>query len=271
MGRRRKRRLTAATSDRWALYEQSVQEPEADCDLIDQVWSELRGRRPSRLREDFCGTAVTAIEWVKRSRLHTAIGVDISPAVLAIAAQRVRKRLRGPERERIELRQADVLKVRTPRMDTIVACNFSYYGFKTRRKLRRYFRACREALVDDGLFLLDAYGGSDAFREITEPRECEGFTYVWDQHHYNPLTADVINHIHFRFPDGTRLDRAFTYEWRLWTLPELRELLLEAGFREVTVYWEGTDEKTGEGNGEFTVTKRGEACEGWIAYLAAEK
>lgn len=156
-------------------------------------------------------------------------------------------------------------------MDTIVACNFSYFVFRTRAQLRRYFRACHAALVDDGMLLLDAYGGSDAFREIREKREEKAFTYVWDQHYYNPLTGHVINHIHFRFRDGTRLDRAFTYEWRLWTLPEITELLREAGFREVTVYWEGTVSKTGEGNGEFTVTKRGEACEGWIAYLAAEK
>jgi len=102
--------------------------------------------------------------------------------------------------------------------------------------------------VDDGMLLLDAYGGSDAFREIEEKREEKGFTYVWDQHFFNPLTGHVINHIHFRFRDGTRLERAFTYEWRLWTLPELTELLREAGFRDVTVYWEGS-EKSGEGNG----------------------
>ena len=88
---------------------------------------------------------------------------------------------------------------------------------------------------------------------------------------YHPVTGDVVNHIHFKFPDGTKIKKAFTYEWRLWTLPELRELLLEAGFREVTVYWEGTDEETGEGDGEWKATTVGEACPGWVAYLAAEK
>ena len=67
----------------------------------------------------------------------------------------------------------------------------------------------------------------------------------------------------------SKLERAFTYDWRLWTLPEITETLLEAGFADVSVYWEGTEEKTGEGNGIFTVTTRGEACEGWIAYLVA--
>ena len=271
MAKRKKRQRTASTSDRWALYEQAVQEPEADCEFIEQVWRELRGRRPRQLREDFCGTAVDAIEWVRRGRRNTAIAVDISPTVLELAEQRARRRLKPAERKRLQLVQADVLKVRTPQMDTICACNFSYFTFKTRETLRRYFRRCRESLVDDGLLLLDAYGGSDAFREIRERRKVNGFTYIWDQHHYNPITGHVINHIHFRFPDGTRIREAFTYDWRLWTLPELREMLLEAGFREVTVYWEGTEEGTTEGNGIFKPSREGEACEGWIAYLVAEK
>jgi cyclopropane fatty-acyl-phospholipid synthase-like methyltransferase len=181
----------------------------------------------------------------------------------------VKERLRPADRARIGLVQADVRKVRTRPVDTIAALNFSYFAFRTRGELRRYFRACREALAPDGLLLLDAYGGSDAFREIEEKRRERGFLYVWDQHYVNPITGHVINHIHFRFRDGSRLDRAFTYEWRLWTLPELVEVLREAGLPDVTVYWEGTDESTGEGNGAFTVTKRGEACLGWIAYLAA--
>jgi SAM-dependent methyltransferase len=271
VARRRKRPLTAATADPWRLYERSVQEPSADCDLVEQAWRDRRGRLPRRLREDFCGTALMAIDWVRRARGNTAVAVDISPDVLARAEERIRRRLRPAQRRRIELVRGDVRKVRTAPVDTIVAGNFSYFLFKTRAALRGYFRACRRALVRDGLLLLDAYGGSDAHREIKEQRECGGFTYVWDQHDYNPVTAHVTNHIHFRFPDGTKLARAFTYDWRLWSLPELQELLLEAGFRDVTVYWEGSDEKTGEGNGIFTVTTRGEACEGWIAYLAAAK
>ena len=48
------------------------------------------------------------------------------------------------------------------------------------------------------------------------------------------------------------------------------ELLLEAGFRKATVYWEGEDED-GEGNGEFTPDEKGAADLAWIAYIIAEK
>ncbi|HEX5138571.1 MAG TPA: class I SAM-dependent methyltransferase [Planctomycetota bacterium] len=266
----RRKPLMAATADRYDLYERTVQEPDAECDLVEQVWDELKGRRPRTLREDFCGTAITAIAWVRRRPRNRAVAIDLSPDVLAVAEQRVRKRLKPAARRRIRLVRGDVLRARTAPVDTVVASNFSYFTFKTRPLLRRYFRACHRAVARGGMLLLDAYGGSDAWREIREPRKEKGYTYIWEQHHVNPVTAHVVNHIHFRFPDGSRLRRAFTYDWRLWTLPELTEVLHEAGFRKVTVYWEGTD-RNGEGNGVFSRTEKGEACEGWVAYLAAEK
>ncbi|MCH8342929.1 MAG: class I SAM-dependent methyltransferase [Planctomycetes bacterium] len=269
--RKRRSRRTAAASDKHELYELSVQEPEAECDFIDQVWKERRRRLARHIREDFCGTALTAIEWVKRRKTNTAIGVDIDASVLAWAKAKLPERLDNEQRRRLTLRRADVRRVRTPAVDCVLAMNFSYYTFKTRDEMRRYFRRVRLALAKDGLFLLDAYGGSDAFLEIQEKRQVKGFTYVWDQSLYNPVTGEAINYIHFRFPDETELCKAFTYDWRLWTLPELRELLAEAGFAKVTVYWEGTDEETGEGDDEFRPSARGEACPGWIAYLVAQE
>ena len=84
------------------------------------------------------------------------------------------------------------------------------------------------------------------------------------------MTSDILCHIDFRFPDGSKIEKAFTYDWRLWTLPELQELLTEAGFSRVTVWWEGTG-KDGRGNGVFTPETRGEADAGWVAYLIAER
>ena len=40
------------------------------------------------------------------------------------------------------------------------------------------------------------------------------------------------------------MQRAFTYDWRFWTLPEIRELMTEAGFRETRVYVEAWDDET---------------------------
>ena len=80
----------------------------------------------------------------------------------------------------------------------------------------------------------------------------------------------MVCHIHFKFPDGSKLKRAFSYDWRMWTLPELREVLIEAGFATARVYWEGEDED-GEFNGIFSETQTGFPDPAWVVYLIAER
>lgn len=260
----------ADTADRHAFYERAVQNTDHEYDFLNTAFQRLRGRIPHRLREDFCGTAQMSCEWVRRRRSNEAIGVDIDPDVLEWSSVHNVRRLAPSPQRRLQLLEADVLTVRAPPTDIVIAMNFSYQIFKTRDALRRYFQQARQGLVKDGVFFIDAFGGYDAIREMRERTEHRGFTYIWDQARYDPITGDIVCHIHFAFPDGSRLNKAFTYEWRLWTLPELQELLLEAGFKRVTVYWQGTDRR-GEPNGIFEPATVGESDPAWIAFLSAEK
>jgi len=263
----------AQKADRHALYQLSVQNVESEIDFVDATFKKIKKRKAKLLREDFCGTGNTSCEWVRRRASNRAIGVDIDPDPLQWGLENNVGELSDEERERVELIQGDVFDVETEKVDCLLAMNFSYWLFMTRDRLRAYFERVRDALVDDGVLFIDCYGGYDAFREYQERRKVddEEFTYIWDQHDYDPISGQMQCYIHFVFPDGSRLDRAFDYRWRLWTLPELRELLTEAGFKKVTVYWEGTDEETGEGDGEFAPAERGEADAGWISYVVAER
>ncbi|MGE3628725.1 MAG: hypothetical protein AB7P00_02375, partial [Sandaracinaceae bacterium] len=137
-----------------------------------------------------------------------------------------------------------------------------------RATLRGYFESVKDHLVDDGIFFLDLFGGWEAGQEIKEPRKQKGFTYVWHQAEYNPITADYLCYIHFEFKDGTKLKKAFTYDWRLWTMPELIELLKEAGFEHVEVLWEEEDED-GEGTGAFRAETVVDNDPAYNAYLLA--
>ena len=51
----------------------------------------------------------------------------------------------------------------------------------------------------------------------------------------------------------------------------MRELLEEAGFGRIDIYWEQTDDETGEGNGEYVLTKNTESQPGWIAFIVASR
>lgn len=276
--RRKSKKKSAPTmaqqADRHLLYEHSVQCAESEIDFVLDTFKKLRGQPARLLREDFCGTANVCCEWVRRHRENRAIGVDLDPEVLYWGRENNLSKLKSTQRARVMLLERDVLTVNTDPVDVVSAMNFSYWLLKERKVLLRYFRRVRKALKDDGVFFLDCYGGYDSHREIEEEREIDdgdkGFTYIWDQADFDPVTHSVICHIHFAFPDDSYMEQAFSYDWRLWTLPEVQDLLTDAGFTKVTVYWQGWD-KDGEADGDFKPVTKGVADAGWIAYLTAEK
>jgi len=260
----------AELADRHELYEESVQCVEEECEFIAKTFMQIRGRPALSFREDFCGTASAACEWARQSSKHTSIGVDLDPEVLAWGRDNRVSRLDEEQKKRITLIESNVLDVETELVDAIGAFNFSYFIFQQRELMKQYFRSIYDSLKPDGIFFLDAFGGYEAFEEMKEKTKYDNFTYIWDQKRYSLITGEMECHIHFKFPDGSKMKRAFSYTWRLWTLPEIIEMLAETGFRNPTVYWEGTDEH-GDGDGVFTPEKHGEADAGWIAYLVAEK
>lgn len=266
----KKKPKQADLADRHALYQEAVQDVEAEIDFVDETYHELRGRKAKLLREDFCGTANTACEWVRRRRGNRAIAVDLDREVLDWGRDHNLTALSPAEQKRIELIEGDVLDTSAEPVDVVLAMNFSYFLFRRRDELREYFRSVRKNLKSDGLLIMDCYGGYDAPKELTEPRDCGRFTYIWDQAEFNPITNGMVCHIHFKFPDKSRLKRAFSYHWRLWSLPEITEILEEAGFSQSDVYWEGTDEETGEGDGIYEPATVGDADPGWICYIVAQ-
>lgn len=259
------------------LYEASVQGVEHDLDFATRVFKNKRGRKPVTLREDFCGTASLACEWVRRSRKNRAWGVDIHQPTLDWGLEHNVPYI-GTQAENLELICADVLQADTPPADLVMALNFSYCIFKTRAQLKTYFETVRQtALNSEGLLILDLYGGTEAIEAKLEPRDVDGFTardgtkippfeYTWDQAEFNVIDHHVINHIHFKIPGFTKIKKAFTYDWRLWTLPEIQELLLEAGFRSAEVYLhDWTDD--GESDETYRRRTRYENALGWVAYI----
>jgi hypothetical protein len=265
------RRSLAAKADRHDLYERAVQDPAGDAAFLQRVYRRLRGRPALGLREDFCGTAVISLAWIHGRRDRWAVGIDLDGDTLAWSREHRVAKAPLHEARRLRLFQANVLAGVGPKADVACALNFSYCTFQTRELLRAYFAATRRRLAADGLFFLDVLGGRDAMIRDETSTGLGEFTYRWEQASFDPLTHHIVCHIHFDFPDGSSIPRAFTYDWRLWTVPELKEILLEAGYTRVHVLWERTDED-GEGLGSF-YEPRGEVANQdlWWTYLVAER
>jgi SAM-dependent methyltransferase len=269
---KRKYKYTAKTADKHELYQLSVQDPEIEIAFISRVYKKTFGKLPLRLREDFCGTALFAAEWVRGNDDRTAVGIDLDQPTLDWGIEHNLSSL-GDARERVTLLNQDVRAPLSRKVDVAVGLNFSFWVFRTRTDLREYFKSVHRSLDKQGLFVLDAYGGPlsmEAMDENTiEKTQIKGgFTYVWDQAAFNPIDHSVVNHIHFEFKDGSAMNRAFTYEWRFWSLPEIREVLAEAGFSDSQVYWEDED-ADGEGTGVYRARKNAENGGAWICYIIA--
>lgn len=265
---------------RHRFYEAAVQNVEVDLDFLERVYRRLNGRRPSTLREDFCGTASLAGAFAARRSQNCAWGVDSHRPTLDWG-WRNRIEARAIE-DRVELECRDVRLPGRPPVDLQVAFNFSYFLFPNRGDMLDYFRSVARSLAADGLFVLDAFGGTDTFQVTTEDTEVEAsvgvdgvalpaFTYTWDQVSFNAVDHWMRCAMHFTAEDGERVRNVFRYAWRMWTLPEIAELLAEAGFGDIEVYGEGWDEKSGETNGVFRRRTRLANEGSWIVYLVARR
>ena len=265
----RKGKLTAKNADLHWLYEKSVQNAEVEVGFINEVYEKTFGHKPISLREDFCGTANLCAEWIKLDETKTALGVDYDEPTLQWGRENNLAPL-GERAQAVTLIRDDVRNVRSPQTDVLAATNFSWWGFKTRNELAGYLRNCHASLKDEGMMLMDCYGGPEAQIPQEEEREQDGFDYIWDQDTFNPITNEITCYIDFNFKDGSQMKKAFSYDWRLWSLPETCDLLKECGFSRAVIYWEGTD-TDGEPDGEFQPSLVGDLAPAWVAYIMAFK
>ena len=271
----------AERADKYLLYEQSVQSVEEEINFVDGTYRKIRKRRARKYCEDFCATMNTSREWVKRRPSNVAYCVDRDPEPLDWGKARNEALLTQRQQTRIHPINADVRNVKMEPVDIVSAMNFSTWFFTKRKVMKSYFRRVYNRLDDEGIFFLDAFGGYEAFTEMKEKTKHKsftyvwdqeevkhkGFTYIWDQEKYNPITGDFLCHIHFKFKDGSKMEKAFTCDFRLWTLPEITEILEEVGFKPV-VYWDMSDN---DYENQYEPSAEGEANASWVVYIVAVK
>jgi SAM-dependent methyltransferase len=254
--------------EKYVLYEGSVQNPEADIKFINREYKKIFNKKPLVLREDFCGTGAMACEWVAQSPDHTAHGIDLDMEPISYGVENHLFKLNEEQQKRMEYILGNVMNNYDKKADVIVAFNFSYFLFKQRNDLVKYFSQVRKHLKKDGAFFIDLFGGNETRQPLEENVKHKTHTYYWDCDSYNPLTAEVQYYIHFKKGD-TKYEKVFSYDWRMWDARELQDVLADAGFKQTIIYWEGVD-KDGSGNGVFSrANKAAENCDSWVTYICA--
>lgn len=262
---------------RYTYYEAAVQDPDHHIKLFDTFYKNENNRSPKILREDFCGTYFLASEWVRSGADRRAVGVDLDPEPLQFGKQHRLKHLSLSQKKRLKTIQGDVMTVRTRKVDVTAACNFSFFTLKKREYLLKYFRNVYAHLSKNGIFALEMAGGP-GFEETpakesravpksrTKAASKPWFQYCWEQQEFDHISREGRYAIHFKPHKGKWFRNAFVYDWRVWTLPEVSELLRKAGFSAVRVYLEDED------TAEFTrVESIDSEYETWICFVVAVK
>lgn len=268
--------------DRFDCYELCVQSPRH----IVAMLTAIHGNEPLLLREDFCGTAAVARRWVTEAPDRRALAIDLDHEIVT-KARSLAAMTDARHAEQIVLHAADCIaassSLQPPEApaDIIFAGNFSIGYIDDRAALVRYLRASKARLdrgnggFGGGIFCCDLYGGASAFKlggiERRHPsRGREIIRYAWQHESADPRTAMVTNSISFRIEvDGDivqELPRAFVYHWRLWSLRELSDAMIEAGFQDVQIY---KDLNIAPGEPAMPVLSAAELGEDWIVLIAA--
>lgn len=240
---------------RLELYRQSVQHVQAEADFLIRCHRQASSRSggPTLLREDFCGTAALATHWVSLDENHRALAIDRHGPTLRWAQKQAKGEL-GDRSQDCILLQGDVMSLsppQTPKVDLVVALNFSCFIYHDLPALIAYFRQARRSLRPGGRLVIDAFGGpgamtpgiqrrSFAFGDPASDPPTQELTYQWHQKAFDPVTHRIDCAIHYEgtSPDGSlwRLENAFVYRWRLWTLPELTFAMKQAGFAATEIW-----------------------------------
>jgi hypothetical protein len=256
----------ASDFDRFSLYTLCVQDPPKLAGFLYAA----HGHNPTTLREDFSGPAAICRAWLETSPDARAVAVDMDREPLSHA----------PKDPRVKLVRKNVLKANDP-ADIIAALNFPLGYWHTRDELVQYLKLTRSRLNKNGICVFDLYGGSDAFtpcitRRIFRPAPGIRVRYEWEQIDADAVTSIVHNAIHFEITQKgkktRRINNAFEYHWRLWSIPELIDALDDAGFSAVNVYNRLGDAMDSDGRMYVQPIDLDDRLDAnWVVYVAARK
>lgn len=251
--------------DKFDLYTLCVQDPPRMAEFLGAV----HGGAARTLRDDFAGPGAIARAWVAMSPQRRAVAIDLDPVPL-------KKLGRGAK---VKGLVADVRKAKA-KADIICALNFGVCELHSRRDLMAYLTQARASLQTKGVLVCDLYGGSDRFIRSTSSKNIRidrsnTVRYRWVQEGGDETTGRVRNRIDFTVQDGprtTRFPSAFTYDWRLWSIPELSDAMMDAGFASVEIHDRLGGARDAQDNLHVRPLQQGEPLDDpFVVYVVARK
>jgi hypothetical protein len=233
-------------SKKHALYQSYVQNPKREIEFYRKQFRKIFNKVPLKFREDFCGTGLLCCEWVKSNVLNTALGIDLDLETLNYGLENNINNLSSGF-DRVKLIHQNVLDTFdiNEKFDIICSMNYSHFLLHKRKDLVKYFTNVKVNLNTKGLFIMDFFGGSHVFNYHTHNNLTDHYKYIGQQ--INILNN--VTHISLNFKTKSdKFEPLFQYDFRVYSLIEIKEALEEAGFNKFVIFIKDIDDTDKENN-----------------------
>lgn len=213
------------------LYETTVQSGRKLVEFFRKEYKLIFLKLPHTFREDFCGTGKLCSEWCKLNFENRAVGLDIDQPTLDYGIKF------NKNFDSMELLNHNVLEpYNQETFDIICSLNYSHYILHKRKDLVKYFNNVYSGLNKNGIYILDFFGGSHIY-------ETKAFTSFKRKDYYQMFgeQVNILNNVtkcslRFKIGNKKKFEPLFHYDFRVYTILELREALEEVGFNKFKVY-----------------------------------
>jgi len=221
---------------KYELYQKSVQNVKKEVEFLKKTYRLLYNKIPTTFREDFCGTAMLSCEWVKSNVLNTAIGIDLDQETLDWGIKNNIENLSSGS-DRIKLKKQNVLDEynTNEKFDIICSLNYSHFLLQKRKELVKYFKNVSNNLDSKGLFILDFYGGSHIFIDHKYQHNKSSNFYEFSGKQMNILNNQSKCSLNYKIKKN-KFKPLFSFEFRIYSIIELKEALEESGFNEFKLF-----------------------------------
>jgi SAM-dependent methyltransferase len=204
-------------TDEWLLLAQSSHPAERA--EVEASFVAARLSPGARVLDVPCGTGRISVPLAARG--FAVAGLDISARVLEAA------RAAAPE---LDLRQGDMRELPWPgeSFDAVLNLWTAFGYFESQAEDERVLAEAARVLVPGGVFIIDTINPSGLTRGF-RPQGWNGLdgTLLLEQRELSLVTGRIQSSWTFVSPDGSR--RELTFDHRLYTAPELGDMLRRAG------------------------------------------
>lgn len=218
-----------STFNKHELYQKSVQNTKKEIGFFKKTYRMIFNKIPLAFREDFCGTGLLSCDWVKENVSNIAVGIDIDVETLEWGIKNNIENLPSGS-DRIKLLNHNVLEEfdKNQKFDIICSLNYSHFLLRKRKELLKYFQNVRNN-IKKGIFILDFYGGSHVYDDHKFSK-AENETYRFEGSKINILNNTSKCSLNYKIKKNKYMP-LFEYNFRYYTILELKEALEECGFQ----------------------------------------